>query len=450
MAHFSGYTPQKLNVAPEKWWLEDYFPCGKVTFQGLAVTLRGEVIDKFCWKKILGPQNNRCNFAPRPSNGPPQRPGRRDFEAIRRRQNGNWDNALKRRSRKGQPKTKNWQNNGSSNNNNNNNNMLYPSMQVTGVYIVSSFTTEMGWNTQRFVIEWWAPFWAHRWYRKPPCIQPPLLHSGEQVPICCHCSTDEGSVDRQSPISRPFHKALFILFLGMWGLWEGGWLRFPSFDAPKASKNTPPTCTPLYSNSPYLSLKLWRLVTARIIVGNPNPNLYWPLLLGWGCIQLGTMCNQVACWYCLKTSGWYIHHVSSWWVAYNQFMGQVPFAWCIIWLWWCLTQVHGNFHNPVSFLRKSHPPLFGSVQDSIFHGVRPPAPSPCAAMVLMQYQVVRISVKLLNNPQQPSSSKRTSVKVVYHATWSIWMQSDWQINIPYLWCSPLVVPSTVLSALHWL
>lgn len=59
-------------------------------------------------------------------------------------------------------------------------------------------------------------------------------------------------------------------------------------------------------------------------------------------------------------------------------------------------------------------PLFGSVQVSIFHGVRPPAPSPCAAMVLMQYQVVRISVKLLNNPQQLSSSKHTSVKVVYH------------------------------------
>lgn len=142
------------------------------------------------------------------------------------------------------------------------------------------------------------------------------------------------------------------------GLWEEGWLRFPSFDAPK---NTPPTCTPLYSNSPYLSLKLRRLVTARIMnifVGNPNPNLYWPLLLGWGCTQLGTICNQVACWYCLKTSGWYIHHVSSWWVAYNPFIGQVPFIWCIICLWWCLTQVHGNFHNPVSFLRKKSPAPF--------------------------------------------------------------------------------------------
>ena len=29
-----GVTPWKFNIAPEKWWLEDYFPIGKVTFQG--------------------------------------------------------------------------------------------------------------------------------------------------------------------------------------------------------------------------------------------------------------------------------------------------------------------------------------------------------------------------------------------------------------------------------
>ena len=29
--------PPKFNIAPEKWWLEDYFPIGKVTFQGLLV-----------------------------------------------------------------------------------------------------------------------------------------------------------------------------------------------------------------------------------------------------------------------------------------------------------------------------------------------------------------------------------------------------------------------------
>ena len=25
----------KFNIAPEKWWLEDYFPFGMVNFQGL-------------------------------------------------------------------------------------------------------------------------------------------------------------------------------------------------------------------------------------------------------------------------------------------------------------------------------------------------------------------------------------------------------------------------------
>ncbi len=29
-------TLPKFNIAPEKWWLEDYFPIGKVTFQGLC------------------------------------------------------------------------------------------------------------------------------------------------------------------------------------------------------------------------------------------------------------------------------------------------------------------------------------------------------------------------------------------------------------------------------
>ena len=30
------YTPPKCNIAPEKWWLEDYVPIGRVTFQGLC------------------------------------------------------------------------------------------------------------------------------------------------------------------------------------------------------------------------------------------------------------------------------------------------------------------------------------------------------------------------------------------------------------------------------
>ena len=30
------YTPRKFNIDPEKLWLEDYFPIGKVTLQGLC------------------------------------------------------------------------------------------------------------------------------------------------------------------------------------------------------------------------------------------------------------------------------------------------------------------------------------------------------------------------------------------------------------------------------
>ena len=29
-------TPRKFNIAPERWFLEDYFPIGKVTFQVLC------------------------------------------------------------------------------------------------------------------------------------------------------------------------------------------------------------------------------------------------------------------------------------------------------------------------------------------------------------------------------------------------------------------------------
>ena len=41
--HQDLFTPAKFNIAPEKCWLEvleDYFPIGKVTFQGRAVKLR--------------------------------------------------------------------------------------------------------------------------------------------------------------------------------------------------------------------------------------------------------------------------------------------------------------------------------------------------------------------------------------------------------------------------
>ena len=32
--------PPKFNIAPEKWWLEDYFPIGIVYFQGRTVKLQ--------------------------------------------------------------------------------------------------------------------------------------------------------------------------------------------------------------------------------------------------------------------------------------------------------------------------------------------------------------------------------------------------------------------------
>ena len=34
-------TPPKFNIAPEKWWLGDYFPFGKITFHGLCWTSGG-------------------------------------------------------------------------------------------------------------------------------------------------------------------------------------------------------------------------------------------------------------------------------------------------------------------------------------------------------------------------------------------------------------------------
>ena len=37
---FSSDTPWKFNIAPEGWWLQDYFPIGKVPFWGGYVKLR--------------------------------------------------------------------------------------------------------------------------------------------------------------------------------------------------------------------------------------------------------------------------------------------------------------------------------------------------------------------------------------------------------------------------
>ena len=41
------HTTPKLNIAPEKLWLEDYFPIGKVTFQGLSETSGGYKFQAF-------------------------------------------------------------------------------------------------------------------------------------------------------------------------------------------------------------------------------------------------------------------------------------------------------------------------------------------------------------------------------------------------------------------
>ena len=43
---FVVFTSPKFNIAPEKWWLEDYFPFGMAYFQGRAVKLPGGI--KYC------------------------------------------------------------------------------------------------------------------------------------------------------------------------------------------------------------------------------------------------------------------------------------------------------------------------------------------------------------------------------------------------------------------
>ena len=56
---FWHFTSWKFNTAPEKWWLEDYSPCGMVTFQGLREKTLGVFMwwvmrVWYCWwKKIL-------------------------------------------------------------------------------------------------------------------------------------------------------------------------------------------------------------------------------------------------------------------------------------------------------------------------------------------------------------------------------------------------------------
>ena len=51
--------PRKFDIDPEKWWLEDYFPIGKVTFRGRIVKLRGG--SAWCFF-VDGRQNSRSGW----------------------------------------------------------------------------------------------------------------------------------------------------------------------------------------------------------------------------------------------------------------------------------------------------------------------------------------------------------------------------------------------------
>ena len=58
LKEFQKITLPKFNIAPEKWWLEDYFPIGKVTFQGRIVKLReGSVPEPLVALKLIPWQN---------------------------------------------------------------------------------------------------------------------------------------------------------------------------------------------------------------------------------------------------------------------------------------------------------------------------------------------------------------------------------------------------------
>ena len=52
-----GYTPPKFNIDPEKSWLEDNFPIGKVTFQERTVKLRGCIITNWRFLKLFEKEN---------------------------------------------------------------------------------------------------------------------------------------------------------------------------------------------------------------------------------------------------------------------------------------------------------------------------------------------------------------------------------------------------------
>ena len=67
-------TPPKFNIAPENWWLEDYSPIAKVTFQGLCVKLREGTHGKPCTRDSPASGQgsahvSRASFVPRISRG---------------------------------------------------------------------------------------------------------------------------------------------------------------------------------------------------------------------------------------------------------------------------------------------------------------------------------------------------------------------------------------------
>ena len=48
-----SHTPLKFNIAPEKWWLEDYFPIGKVyNFSGASCSTSGGYPTMGSWGKL--------------------------------------------------------------------------------------------------------------------------------------------------------------------------------------------------------------------------------------------------------------------------------------------------------------------------------------------------------------------------------------------------------------
>ena len=64
------YIPPKFNIASEKWWLEDSFSIGKVTFQERTVKLREGILSKFNSRfasekwTAFEPKNHLSNWNP--------------------------------------------------------------------------------------------------------------------------------------------------------------------------------------------------------------------------------------------------------------------------------------------------------------------------------------------------------------------------------------------------